>query len=328
MFDIYLNPESVTVKKLNQWENDITFRNQLQQKMTMALNRYRIDEVPETCNERVILQSLLLYGCVEIFDRSGSLLSLPAAPAGDGVNVYGDFTRTRVYAKNGILNEETTVYTPGGDKTPFLRRTNNYRTSPAKAQGVLIWENPQRFPFMNYVLYYARIIADTYRTLDIVRKNLKSPYIIVAEESVVNSVRQFFKKRANNEEIIVDSGVFPVDKVKLLPFDTQADSVTVLTGLIDWYEGRFRELCDIKSNANIDKKGENLIQGELDINDEAQAVSVDESLKEIQKGLDLCNEFFGTNMQVKANREEETENGNYDLYGDDSDGEGDLPGER
>jgi len=294
----------MTNRKLADMKNNIMFQNSFARKVLDALHRYYIEGLPESCSQRVVLQSLLWYGSVVFFEQEGGLIALPGVPTGQAFNVYNDPAEAWVFSAVGQYNKAVKLYLPGSDENAFLKNTiagkagNEYK-------GVYVRENDIRFPFINHVIFYAEAIADSMRTLDVCRQNIKQPFIIACEESVVNSVKEFFKHRDNNENYIIDTGVFPADKISLLPFDTNADNLKNATELIDWYENKWRELCGFKNNSQIDKKGENLIQAEVDVNDEYTYITVDESMACIQKGLDDVNKLFGTNMHVRKYEEKE-----------------------
>ena len=167
------------------------------------------------------------------------------------------------------------------------------------------------YPFIYYVMEYAEKIADTYRTLDITRANIKRPYVITAEESIINSVKEFFNKRDNNESYIISSGVFPADKIKILPFDMNPESIRDCTGLIDFYFAKFRELEAISSSpATIDKKAEITIP-ELNQNAGAQDATINTIKNILEPELDFANKCLGTNMKFVSRikqYEEEQEN--------------------
>lgn len=325
--NIYLSGK--TKKQLAQFDNDLCFQNVFTRLMQTALNRYEIKGLPDTCSERVILQSLLFNGSVVFFEKDGALLALPGYPDGGGYNIYGDFLSAWVYSWNGAYNEHVNIYVHGGMDSKTLLKSNGTVT-PGKNLGVYVRENAFMYPFINQVLYYSKAIADTLRSIDVCRSNLKSPYLITAQEEVVNSVKRYFEERDTNVSYIINSGVFPSDKVNLLPINTSADAVKSLSELCDWYSQRFYELAGIDSLSQIDKKGENLIQAEVSVNDEIQAINIDASMKYIQQGLDDVNFIFGTNLTVQKKGVMQDENilGN---DGDDTesvsrDGEGDGQG--
>lgn len=325
-FNIYLSggeTGKANRKKLAQYKNSVMFQNTFSRLVQDALQRYEFDGLPDSISERVFKQSLLWYGGACIFERDGALLCLPAVPTGDGFNIYGDPGAVWVFARNGQLNEEIPVYIHGSDETAFLKKGMS-GSQAKKPRGVFIWENALRYPFINHTMFYSKAIADTMRTLDVCRVNIKNPYMIVCEESVVNTVKAYFNSRDNNEEFIISSGVFDADKVKMLPIVTNGENLTSCTSLIEWYENQYRMLCGIENNSQMDKKGENLIQAEVEITHEYTEFSTDRALEYIQQGLDDVNKLFGTNITVNK-KESEGDDETLNNAGSETD-DGDISG--
>lgn len=312
-------------KKLAEFKNMLSFQIIFQRLAEDALNRYEFDGLPETLSKRVILQSLLWHGNVIFFEKDGGLFALPGAPSGT-FNVYGEPAIAEVYSINGMFNEPVKLYLPGSDAASFLNKTD-FVVPTHKAQGVIVWENKQRYPFINSVMYYAERIADTLRTLDVVRENIKTPQIFFCEESVKNSVERFLEDRASNLSSIISTGVFEVDKVKTVPIDPKGTALSDVTALVEWYENKFREICGKENNGQMDKKGENLVEAEVEVNDEYTELGVDKCVETIQEYLDYVNQIFGTNITVKK-KEEEVNEEKSDVLGDDRSGESDVPDNR
>lgn len=302
------NTGNATRKKIAQIKNRDVFINQFMLKVQDALDmRYHFEGLTDTMSERVMLQSLLWYGCVCVFEKDGALMTLPCTADGSGYNIYGDLASVWVFARNGKLNEQVRCYVHGSDESAFLDETSGTQPN-GKYKGVCIWENSTRYPFINQVIFYANAIADSMRTLDVCRKNIKNPYIITAEQSIIPTIKSYFDHRDNNEEFIVSSGIFPADRVNILPLAENSDSLSAITSLIEWYEAKFRELCGVNNNSQMDKKGENLIQAEVSVNDEYTQMSVDKIIPYIQLGLDDVNKLFGTNIRVVKNEVAVSEN--------------------
>lgn len=305
-----------TNKKLNKYKNDYVFANELIRNVTDALHRYKIEGIPDTCSERVIMQSLLYYGFVFFFERQGNLLALPGNPDGSGLNAYGDFAGAYVYGANGY-NERVNVYLPGSDEASFLSKTiNGQKTRDYHA--VMVRENELLYPFIRQTVYYSERMADTLRKIETATLNSAVPYVVTAEESIVNTVREYFNKRDNNEAYIISSGIFPADKIEIMPFDIQPQSITALTGVYDWLANHYRELCATRSSTNLDKKGENLLSAEIHIGDDYTQGQGDKILECLQSGLDDCNKIFGTNMSVIVEEVTEGENISVDEDGAES----------
>lgn len=284
-------------KRMEQYKNNFAFQNVFARFVLDALKRYHFDGLPETISERVLLQSLLWYGRVCIFEKDNALLGLPCAPSGAGLNIYGDFGSAFVFSANGKLNQQVDIYLPGSDEDAFLNEVNGAKPR-TNLKGVMIRENAIMYPFIRLVMQFADAVADTYRTLDVVRANVKRPFIITCEESVVPTVKKFLEERELNFESVISSGVFDPNKIALLPLDINGNSLTDATQLVEWYENKFRELCGIDSNGQMDKKGENLIQAEVNINDDYEELNIDKCIQYIQDGLDDVNKLFGTSIKV------------------------------
>ena len=290
-----------TLKKLSTYKNNLVFCNVFSRLLTDTLSSSKIEGLTDTMDERTFKQALIWYGSCGLIEKDNNFLTLPALPGGN-FNIYGNPQSGFSMGFNG-WTEQVNFYLPGSDKSEFLNKTIlNYGENKAY-NAVFVRDNELCYPLINVIIYFAECIADAYRTLDVCRENTKQPYIITAEESIVNSVKEFFKKRNNNESFIVSSGIFPADKINLLPFETNESNITTTTGLIDWYENKFKEIIGIDNNTNIDKKGENLITDEISINEEYTNLSLQKRLDCINRHLDIFNELYGLNLHATANKE-------------------------
>lgn len=304
-----------TQKKLNKYKNSQVFINEFMRNIFDALHRYQIDDLPETCDQRVVLQSLLWYGRVFFFEKQNNILALPGMPDGSGINVNGDYAGAFVFGANGF-NERITLYLPGSDKSTFLKQTISglYQTQP---RGVMVRENQLMYPFINQVIYYSEVMADTLRKIETSEKNAATPFIISADESIIDTVKAYISGIDNNEPRVVSSGVFPADRIKVQQINTQLDAISSLCAAYDWWSSKYRELCGVKNMTNIDKKGENLLTDEVNINDQYTIGQTDKLENIIQSGLDDANSLFGTHMKLVLNTERDFHDYNsiYDIRG-------------
>lgn len=293
--NIYLNPDDFSVKKINKYKNNIVYLNTLNRFINIFLGSFEFNNLEPGMNERIIKLSMLFYGSCVFYQKEGNYLTLPGLSAGN-YNIYGDSGDYYVYGFNGYT-EKVPLFVPGGIDQEIL---NNGITGKIKNQkGVLIRHNDLQYPLIRIIEYFSSAVADTYRTLDVCRMNMKQPFVITCEESIIPSVKRFFKNRNNNDEYIISSGIFPADKISLLPFETNSVNLNDSTALIDWYENKFKEILGISNNSNIDKKGENLIESEVNINSEYTDLNLYSCLKRIQEDLDLFNKVYNTNITVQ-----------------------------
>ena len=305
-----------TMKKLSTYKNNLVFYNVFSRLLTDALSSFKIEGLTETMDERVFKQSLIWYGSVGLIEKDGNFLSLPSLPGGN-FNIYGNPQSGYTMGFNG-WTEQVNFYLPGSDKSEFLSKTILNYGEKKEYNAVFIRDNEMCYPLINVIIYFSECISDAYRTLDVCRENTKQPYIITAEETIVNSVKEFFKKRNNNESFIVSSGIFPADKINLLPFETNESNITTTTGLIDWYENKFKEIIGMDNNTNIDKKGENLITDEISINEEYTNLSLQKRLDCINRHLDMFNDLYNQNLKAVENNTIKEVNSYEDIYGDEN----------
>ena len=310
---IWLDSSGKTMKKMAQYKNQIEFMNIFAMLVNEALSsRYDIEGQPDTVNQRVVLESLLWYGSVGFFMKDGSVLALPGLPTAS-YTLYGDPTQMIVHGRNGYV-DTVKLFIPNGDDSSLVRSSTN-GTAPKDGTGVWVRENRLAFPFINYCVEYADKIADTLRTLDITRMNIKRPYYIVAEEQIINSVKAFFNKRDNNEEYIVSSGIFPADKIKMMPFENNPENIRDCTMLVEWYLNQFRMLEGLNSPTTVDKKAQISVD-EFNSGSEISDVKKATDVEYLQQQLDFANEKLGTSMKIKKVEVEEKEDVNADNSGD------------
>lgn len=296
LFCIYTGTGDIKTRKLNKMKNNIQFINVFSRKMLDALERYKFNNLPDTVSERVVKQSLFWHGNVVFFEKEGNIIALPGGGT-ENFNIYGDPNSAYVYGRNGF-NEQVKLYLPGADDAGFLRKDLSGKTKPQYYKGVMVYENYNRTPFVNYTMEFSSSIADAYRTLDVMRVNLKSPFIVAAEESLVPTVKRFFNERNDNAEYVVSSGKFTVDKINVIPIETNEASIKNVTDLIEWYENKYRELCGFDSNSNPDKK-ERLLVDEVNSNNDYVFIQSEKSMECLRYYMDQVNEVFRTNITVE-----------------------------
>lgn len=304
--------KSMTQRKLADMKNKQVFINEFMRNLHDSLKRYSFDGLPDTISERVLKESLLYYGTAFFFEKQGNLLCLPGTPDGSGLNVYGDFGGAYVFGSNGF-NERISVFLPGSDESGFLKKTNG---GTVTGKGVMVRENINMYPFINYAIYYAERQSDTLRKIEVAQSNAATPYLIVCKDAAMkNTIVSTFNDRNRNMPAILLSGVFDTQSIELFPFDISADAIKTMSETYDWYCSHFRELCGTKNSTSIDKKGENLLNAEININDEYTDAQADKAVETIQKGLDDVNKIFGTNITVTSYQQEREDYENADIEG-------------
>ena len=292
--------QTATGKKISKMKNNIEYMNWFNLLERYAQYRYEFEGLPDTVNERVLKQALIWYGSCAFFDRDDALFCLPARATQD-FNIYGDPCYAWVYGRNGF-NEQIGLYIKGQDETRFITKgvSGQYNT---KGKGVFVRENYLMYPFINYVMSYAHKLSDTARTIDTERFHLKRPYLVTAKEEVVPTVKKYFDKMNDNEEYIVSTGIFDANDVNALPISLPTGALKDTEELQDWYLNQFLTLCGLNNNQDANKK-ERLIVDEVNANNESIDTNIEPMIQYIQEQLDEVNKIYGTNITVKAMKEE------------------------
>ena len=188
--------------------------------------------------------------------------------------------------------------------------------------GVLVWENKSRIPFINTVVNFTSAIADTYRTIDTARIWIKRPFIPVCEEQLVDAVADMMKAIKDNEDLIpMSTGSLDINRFNVLPIDGSGAGIQSAKELIEWYQQQFRERCFMQSNTQADKKGENLTNDEIHINDEFTDTQEDNTIDYLNSQFDFVNEVLGTKLHADTTRVKsqmvKEDKSNEDISGDD-----------
>ena len=290
-------------KRANAYKNVFAFQNAFANAVTDGIHRYGIDGLPDTIPERHALLSNFWYPCSVLIEKEGGVVMMPACPSGE-FNANSDPGKAFAFSYNGY-SEEVELVIPGGANSSFLRKNGFGGYMKDGRRAVFIRESEIMYPFVRYAIQYAEAIADTMRTLDVCRKNIKRPYVVFAEESVKPTVEKYFEQRDGNEEYVISSGVFDPNKIVISPIVTNTDSLNSVISMIEWYQSQYRILCGFGGNMNLDKKGENLTTDEIHSGDDYANSRTDYWIRSLNDGFEIANDLFGTSIKAVNRRDKE-----------------------
>lgn len=261
--------------------------------METAFRRYKIKNLSEGISERVVLWSFWrLAGCCFFVRENGGQYALPFSGY-EGYNINGDPLSCYVYSRNGEINEQVGLFIPGADTDPILNKMPGLDAKKDK-RGVIIWENKTRFPFANTTAFYANSIADGLRTMDVARLWIKRPFVIACKEDSVSDVYNMLDAyKYNEEEHIIDTGLFNPDNVKIQSIDGSGAGLNVAKENIEWYNQQYREACNMRSNTQSDKKGENLTTDEVHFNEDFTDAAEENIIDFMNEQFKYKNEMIG-----------------------------------
>ena len=299
-----------TKAKMAKWENSRTFAIVFSRLANMALDyRYKIEGLPDTMNERVLKQSLLFYGSAVLFELGGVPVSLSGGADGSALDIYGNPRGAYVFSRNGKLNVNVPLnykYDADGVLSSLdmgTARKDKSVNGLDISNGVILWENKMRIPFIWTTIYFAERITDTLRTLDLDRRWLKRPFIPRCEESEAKSFDESLKKFMANEDFDVSLKAHNIDKTDIFTVDISPELITHVTQLCEWYENQYKMLCGIDANGQVDKKGENLISDEISVDEMYIDLNSRAIIEELNDGFDVFNCLTGSSISAKITSE-------------------------
>ena len=295
----------ISRKRMAQVQNNQEFINMFQNYFTMALDQFAYDGLPETCDERFIERSMLLYGQAMLARYEGAIIS-PAAANGANLNLYGYPIKGWGWGLNGF-NHEFRLFVPGADDSDVttkaasgLELVDQYRDIEA----VIGYDNPDRYPYVAYIFNAARRLADLMRSCDVAVQNLKAPYIISADETQKSSVEEAFRRRDENVGAMIFSKLtLNPDNFHVWPVNIDYNTLTAFWQQFRNIEGQLLEILGIDSNADTDKR-ERLLVDEVNANNERISANFVKRLHQRELWCERANKVLGTNISVHPRKED------------------------
>lgn len=244
----------------------------------LALNRFKWEGLPQGLESRHIEKALFEFGqCAFVDDDEVGLICLGCSNIG-GYNVYGEPTNVLLtgvgYSKNYNISE-------------VERILNNDTLTPTK------------FHVNYYVNKINQIDKAIYKNL----KQQKRPYIIATDKENQLTMKNVMKNiKEDEEEIYIDKRLDNGGNLGINVLQTGSPF------LIDKYQQHKNDLmCEFltimglnNSNANNNKK-ERLLVDEVNVNNGEILMHLDVDYKNRLEACDRINKRFGTNISVKKN---------------------------
>lgn len=294
-----LSDKPKTVRKLAKYNHMKTWQMWFSILVQRALHRYTFVNLPDTINERVLRMSLLWHGAVCIFDyeNSGNLMGLPGTSGTQGVTVYGDFTNSWVYGRNG-WNKNIRVWVKGQKDLDFLGEAYIETVANGRPSGVWFRETELKFPFVDICIQFADAIADTWEKLDLARALTAKPFVTIGDEAGYETAKRFWEQMKDNVPFIYLSKKIAEEMGEIVPLQHNGELIKNYTDHIVWLLAQFDQLCGKSAMANPDKMS-GMGAEEVNAGAEVTYATVDQMCAYMQEyGLDVVNEHFGTNIRV------------------------------
>lgn len=299
-------PSNVSKKRAAQIQNSREYLNQFYHLYNLSMAVFYWKGLPETCNARALEHQLLIRGQAILAKPKGiGYLNLGSTTTGYW-NVNGEPVQAWGYGLNGY-NKVFDLYIKGSGISTAeawlgtsieLNTTLSAPIQPADGPAVWCRDNAATYPYLNYLMSAAIRMTDALRAADIAANNLKQPILITTEESLVNSVKEAMKQRDDNIPAILSSGKLNLDQLKVWDVKSNPD---ILKGLWEHYERIENQMArhlGIQTANQMDKK-ERLLVDEVNAGNDITAYNLEKRLHYRKDFCEMCNEFFGLNMDVE-----------------------------
>lgn len=273
-----LKPNSLCgeFKSEAQRENSLMLMEIFNRFSNIAITRYDWTGLPDSVSERFLNMALFFYGeAAFFFDENLGYLALPCAVGGE-YNLYYNPIRVNAFSFN---------YSKMLEKDTFVYMRNNPTSTPTAIS----------------VFTYAKRMADVLRTIDVITKKLKQPYIILCEEKDRQTYLNLIKSALDNEILIIGSKRFGMEKnnLDILKVESNAD----LVKLWDTYRSYENMMCTVLGIESVGpEKRERLLIDEVNANNMLTDMSIEQNIKELQKACEDINKKFNLDVWVEAKK--------------------------
>lgn len=257
-----------------QYENLELFQALFNFYSNIAVTRYEWEDLPSSVNERFLNQTLYLLGKAAFFeDEKMGYLALPCSTSGE-YNIYYEPTVIRAYSIN-------------------FERQLTYE------KFIQIRNNPTCTPTALHVFQWCRRMSDVIRTIDVLCKKMKQPFIILCDDKRRQTYLNLIKAIDDNETIILGIKDYDLKNNMIEIKDTKIDiDLARMWEVFHQYENMLYNFLGI-NNASQSKR-ERLLVDEVNANNMAIDMSIETNIKELQTACELINKRYGLNISVSA----------------------------
>lgn len=221
----------------------------------------------------------------------------------------------------GIIKQDDTLYTVrgnwGGEPNEYYKPSQFIYANPVLGSGSptigenvavihLTTEDANPFTLTGGLSMLidstAMLLADNILSLNVAQKNTRAMLIADADnEQTRNSAEQVLKSLYNGEPYKVVLKKM-TDSFTVNPLSTvrTADAMKQLIENHQYILSQFMQELGINSNYNM--KRERLISSEVALNAECLDTLIDDIEENVNRGVDMCNSMYGTNIKFRARR--------------------------
>lgn len=252
--------------------------------LNICLDIFEYENLPETLPNREIESNLMLTGHCFVFPYKGELVTTVTS-------IYGFdkyYNPTKATYAQAVLGSRSNINIE--DYAIIYNSSLRDNVLNIKSDGSLL----------TFIQRYARQLADIESTINIYMTNMRLTSIPVAtNDNIKGSIRKFFDMLSlGKKEIVVDTPIIEsfrqVDITTKHTNDTLTDLLLCRDKILEMF---YRDI-GVKFRNN---KRANMTESEVESDNQVLLISLDDMLKQRERGVAEVNNKYGTNITVSIN---------------------------
>lgn len=252
--------------------------------LNICLDIFEYENLPESLPNREIESNLMLTGHCFVFPYKGELVTTVTG-------IYGFdkyYNPTKATYAQAVLGSHSNISIE--DYAIIYNSSLRDNVLNIKSDGSLL----------TFIQRYARQLADIESTINIYMTNMRLTSIPVAtNDNIKGSIRKFFDMLSlGKKEIVVDTPIIEsfrqVDITTKHTNDTLTDLLLCRDKILEMF---YRDI-GVKFRNN---KRANMTESEVESDNQVLLISLDDMLKQRERGVAEVNNKYGTNITVSIN---------------------------
>lgn len=252
--------------------------------LNICLDIFEYENLPESLPNREIESNLMLTGHCFVFPYKGELVTTVTS-------IYGFdkyYNPTKATYAQAVLGSRSNINIE--DYAIIYNSSLRDNVLNIKSDGSLL----------TFIQRYARQLADIESTINIYMTNMRLTSIPVAtNDNIKGSIRKFFDMLSlGKKEIVVDTPIIEsfrqVDITTKHTNDTLTDLLLCRDKILEMF---YRDI-GVKFRNN---KRANMTESEVESDNQVLLISLDDMLKQRERGVAEVNNKYGTNITVSIN---------------------------
>ena len=252
--------------------------------LNICLDIFEYENLPESLPNREIESNLMLTGHCFVFPYKGELVTTVTS-------IYGFdkyYNPTKATYAQAVLGSRSNINIE--DYAIIYNSSLRDNVLNIKSDGSLL----------TFIQRYARQLADIESTINIYMTNMRLTSIPVAtNDNIKGSIRKFFDMLSlGKKEIVVDTPI--IESFRQVDITTKHtnDKLTDLLLCRDKILEMFYRDIGVKFRNN---KRANMTESEVESDNQVLLISLDDMLKQRERGVAEVNNKYGTNITVSIN---------------------------